>query len=356
MPRTKEELQQLFRDAKATDADMDEYINAGYSRDELGEKSKALYDQRRNAIPTKGTGIDLNNVLPKDPIPMGTLGQNHGYTGDPNTVRKELRSKYASDNAAYKDALKESGIEASSDPNSAYKMKSIQQAYYDGDIDKSTRDYMIIDTIAKFARNAGKDIGNVAAAYSGGTVNNEREQSAWDARNAEMMKQGISSEAATVEDSDKNIERALQKIEISAGKLKNEQGNFSLQAARALKDAYDKAPNSSTIKYLLAGLMSDVADGNISEGALVALATAGGTQDIYKKAEEIKAEQEKQRATVDAINKEFGTKFNSVKDIRKIVLKKHPEMSQSTDEEIIEKYKEDVSALRASTNPSWWNN
>ena len=59
--------------------------------------------------------------------------------------------------------------------------------------------------------------------------------------------------------------------------------------------------------------------------------------------------------TVDAVNKEFGTKFNSVKDIRKIVLKNHPEMSQSTDEEIIEKYKEDASALKASTNPSWWN-
>lgn len=357
MARSQDEYKQLFNTPGAgTDADMDEFIKAGGNPNILGKKGRAWYDERKAAMSSKSPTVDLNKVIPEDPIPMGTLGQNSGYTGDPNTVRKELRSKYASDNASYKDALKEAGIEASSDPNSVYKMKSIQQAYYDGDIDKSTRDYMVIDTIAKFARNTGKDIGNIAAAYSGGTVNNEREQSAWDARNAEMMKQGISSEATTVENSDKNVERALQRIQQTAGNLKNEQGNFSLQAARALKDAYDKAPNSSTIKYLLAGLMSDVADGNISEGALVALATAGGVQDVTKKAEEIAAEQEKQRSTVDAINKEFGTKFNSVKDIRKIVLKKHPEMSQSTDEEIIERYKQDVSALKAETKPGWWGN
>lgn len=281
MARSQDELRQLFNAGTATDADMDEYINAGYDYNALGPKSKAFYDQRKAAMSstTSTPTVDLSKVIPADPIPMGTLGQNHGYTGDPNTVRKELRSKYASDNAAYKDALKEAGIEASSDPNSAYKMKSIQQAYYDGDIDKSTRDYMVIDTIAKFARNAGRDIGNIAAAYSGGTVNNEREGSAWDARNAEMMKQGISSEAATVENSDKNVERALQRIQQTAGNLKNEQAEYTLSAARKLEEAYKNAKTQAE-KNILAALISDVSDGNISEGALIALAGEGTVKDI----------------------------------------------------------------------------
>lgn len=317
MARSQDELRQLFNAGTATDADMDEYINAGYDYNVLGPKSKAFYDQRKAAMSAASA--------PTQPQPVVQSPSE----SPPEQVKK--------------------------DPASRYKLKSIQQAYYDGDIDKDTRDYMVIDTIAKFARNMGKDIGNVAAAYSGGTVNNEREQSAWDARNAEMMKQGISSEAATVENSDKNVERALQKIEMTAGNLKNEQGQYTLSAARALKDAYEKAPASSTIKYILAGLISDVSDGNISEGALMALATAGGVQDVANIAKKVEEEKEKQRSTVDVINKEFGTKFSSVKDIRKIVLKKHPEMSQSTDEDIIEKYKEDVSALKASTKPGWYN-
>lgn len=280
MARSQDELRQLFNAGTATDADMDEYINAGYDYNALGPKSKALYDQRKAAMPTTNTStVDLNKVVPEDPIPQGALGQSHGYSGDPNTVRKELRSKYASDNEAYKEELKRAGIEAASDPNSKYKMKSIQQAYYDGDIDKTTRDYMMIDTIAKFARNMGKDIGNVAAAYSGGTVNNEREGSVWDARNAEMLKQGISSEAATVEDSDKQMERAMQRINQKAGNLKNEQAGYTLSAARKLEDAYKNA-KSQTEKNILAALISDVSDGNISEGALAALAGEGAVKDV----------------------------------------------------------------------------
>lgn len=317
-----DELRQMFKkQGAATDADMDEYIKRGGTYETAGgEKTKAWYNERKKALESAAQPAVTNEApVPATPVqPSATPAP----TAQPT-----------------------------------YKMKSIQQAYYDGDIDKNTRDYLLADTIGKFARNMGKDVGNIAAAYSGGTVNNEREASNWDARNAEMMKQGVSAEAATVENSDKQMERAMQKIQQTAGRLKNKQSQYMLMAADKLKEAYNNAPKSSTIKYVLAGLISDVSDGNISEGALMALATAGGAQDIAKKAEEIKAEQDKQRATVDAVNKEFGTKFNSVKDIRKIVLKNHPEMTQSTDEEIIEMYKKDTSALKASTQPSgWWNN
>lgn len=248
MARPKEVLQQLFRDAKATDADMDEYINAGYPREEAGgEKTLAFYDQRKKALDTASNSVAS---APTQPQPQPVVQS-------PSENPQEQVKK---------------------DPASRYKLKSIQQAYYDGDIDKDTRDYMVIDTIAKFARNMGKDIGNVAAAYSGGTVNNERESSAWDARNAEMMKQGVSAEAATVENSDKNVERALQRIQQTAGNLKNEQAGYTLSAARKLEEAY-KSAKTQTEKNILAALISDVSDGNISEGALMALTAEGAVKD-----------------------------------------------------------------------------
>lgn len=246
MARSQDELRQLFNAGIATDADMDEYINAGYDYNVLGPKSKAFYDQRKAAM--SSTTNTPTASAPVQPQPA---------VQSPSENPQEQVKK---------------------DPASRYKLKSIQQAYYDGDIDKDTRDYMVIDTIAKFARNMGKDIGNIAAAYSGGTVNNEREQSAWDARNAEMMKQGISSEAATVENSDKQMERAMQKIQQTAGRLKNEQAGYTLSAARKLEEAY-KSAKTQTEKNILAALISDVSDGNISEGALMALTAEGAVKD-----------------------------------------------------------------------------
>ena len=243
--QTQDEIKQKLNAAIATDADMDEYINNGYDYNALGEKSKAYYNERKKAMEeAKAKAVPTNS-----------------------TITENVQPAAAASNAP---------VDAVSQP---YKMKSIQQAYYDGDIDKNTRDYLLADTIGKFARNMGKDVGNIAAAYSGGTVNNEREASNWDARNAEMMKQGVSAEAATVENSDKQMERAMQKIQQKAGRLKNEQTGYTLSAARKLEEAY-KSAKTQTEKNILAALISDVSDGNISEGALMALAAEGAVKDV----------------------------------------------------------------------------
>lgn len=100
----------------------------------------------------------------------------------------------------------------SSSGNSTGKVRSIQQAYYDGLIDKGTRDYMMADAIAKFARNTGRDIGNIGAQFTGGTVNNNYEKPDWDKRNEELFKQQTSAEAATIANSDKEREATAQKL------------------------------------------------------------------------------------------------------------------------------------------------
>ena len=155
-----------------------------------------------------------------------------------------------------------------------YKIKSIMDAYYDGDIDKNTRNFMIADTIAKFLRNTGKDISNIGAQYTGGAIDNSREESMWDARNQEMAKQGISAEAATVENSDKNIERQLQQNVINSGKLSNEQKNYIVSAARQINTMMKNA-KTNTEKQALAQLQAALATGNVNAVTAIGGSVAG---------------------------------------------------------------------------------
>lgn len=165
------------------------------------------------------------------------------------------------------------------DPQARYKVSSIWDAYRSGAIDKDTRDYMMLDAIRTSVNNFAQDQGKIAAAYGGGKFDANYQDSAWDQRNKEMLKQGISSEAATVEGSDKEMERQLQKIQAKAGTLNNEQKNYMLGASRTLENLSAKA-TTNTEKALLSALAADVADGNIDGKGLIAIAGASGFGDI----------------------------------------------------------------------------
>lgn len=240
MAQTQEQIRQKINQGIATDADMDEYVSSGYDVNALGPKGQEFYNQRKAAMEQGKPEKSIKFSLP----PMNTAFGATPNTGfaDPDKARKELRAQNPNDNEAYKEALETQGLEekASSGP---YKLRTIQDAYYSGDIDKNTRDYMLVDALSKFARNTGRDIGNIAAAYSGGTVNNEREGSLWDARNAEMMKQGISSEAATVEGGDKQMERAQQKASLTGAQLANELADKKLNLPREYSGLIKNADN-----------------------------------------------------------------------------------------------------------------
>ena len=146
-------------------------------------------------------------------------------------LQKSLREQYSDDNNAYKAALASNNITPG---NSTGKVRSLQQAYYDGNIDKGTRDYMMADAIAKFARNTGRDIGNIGAQYTGGTVNNNFETPEWDKRNEELFKQQTSAEAATIANSDKEREATAQNLE-------NEKSGHALEASRLMSTYKNKA-------------------------------------------------------------------------------------------------------------------
>lgn len=146
-------------------------------------------------------------------------------------LQKSLRDQYSDDNDAYKAALAANGITPG---NSTGKVRGIQQAYYDGTIDKGTRDYMMADAIAKFARNTGRDIGNIGAQFTGGTINNNFETSDWNKRNEELFKQQTSAEAAGITNSDKEREATAQI-------LANEKSNKALEASRIMETYKNKA-------------------------------------------------------------------------------------------------------------------
>lgn len=51
---------------------------------------------------------------------------------------------------------------------------------------KNARNYLILDAIAAFASNAGRNLRNVGAQFSGGSIDNSRDTSMWEQRQQEM--------------------------------------------------------------------------------------------------------------------------------------------------------------------------
>ena len=165
---------------------------------------------------------------------------------------------------------------ANKDPKARYKMGSIWDAFKSGAIDANTRDYLMLDAIRTSVNNFAQDQGKIAAAYGGGSYDANYQDSAWDQRNDEMMRQGVSSEAATVEGSDKDMERQLQNVQIAAGKLSNKQRGYMLAAADNIKKLYNRATTDAERTYL-AALMSKVASGQIDEAGMIGI---GGASSI----------------------------------------------------------------------------
>ena len=140
-----------------------------------------------------------------------------------------------------------------------FQLKSIMQAYYDHEIDEETRDYLLVDTFAKAARNISKDLANVSAAYTGGSINNEpNEESMWSQRNKEVAASGIESEKAAVEGSREWREAQMDALNRKA--LNNEvlnaedRRNMAKLVQSYLYDENGKLkydPNDATFKSLM---------------------------------------------------------------------------------------------------------
>ena len=113
--------------------------------------------------------------------------ENSVNNGGPSDAPVKAETKVGTE--AAKEAAK-----AEAKAEGKYRLRSIMDAYNEGALDKESRDYLIIDALSKFARNTGKDLGNLAAAYTGGSVNNDKESGIWEERNKAMAEKGIGAE------------------------------------------------------------------------------------------------------------------------------------------------------------------
>lgn len=173
------------QDAVLSEADELALINS------LNPKQKAKYNkdplfrqQMRNVFKAKADYGALENTakntpeqLPQNEIIQDTL---RGPTEN-NKAGKAVNTGVGSVEGGDKplgermEELRDPTPAQSEDGEADYN-KSLVDSAVAGDT-SGNRDYLIADALATFARNMGKDVGNVAAAYSGGTMNNERETS-----------------------------------------------------------------------------------------------------------------------------------------------------------------------------------
>lgn len=248
---------------------------AGEQMDQMAEND-ALQEQANAGLAEKDVR-DINFQVP------GANNTNIAAPEDPNAgnrdindLKKKLRAQYANDNEGYKQALEREGIDG--EVHETNGVQSIMQAYYAGKIDKNTRDYMMADAIAKFARNTGRDIGNIGAQFTGGAINNNYETSEWNKRNSALAGNETTARLAEQEGSEANLKRQSDIESLKQQKLNTEKGDKALEASRVM-EGYKNDAKRKADEYRKNGNEAAAAifDGIAGEYALL---TSASTSDV----------------------------------------------------------------------------
>lgn len=177
-------------------------------------------------------------------------------------------------------------------PNKKYKssMYGILDAMRNGDIDKSTGIYFMMDALSKAARNTGIDIGNIGAQFTGGTVRNDYQDSLWNQRKDKMFANEVSSELNAQEGTDKEMAYSLAKEDLVGKGLSNEQADLALNASRTFNEKAEqfRAAGNDTLADLYA-LVGSAATREVGPEELAAIAASGvlNTPEGKAAAEEI---------------------------------------------------------------------
>lgn len=154
-----------------------------------------------------------------------TSGTSTGNTENTDTTNKDNGS--GSGDSKPKDKAKQ---------ESKYKLRSIMDAYNEGLLDKESRDYLIVDALSKFARNTGKDLANLAAAYTGGSMNNDRESSLWEERNKAMAEKAINAEGNKLRSEDNyDLDYQSQKLDLAKKRIQMVPAQNFQKAAEELR-------------------------------------------------------------------------------------------------------------------------
>ena len=185
---------------------------------EVAKEAGVLKDDADLASQTPAGEASTGEILPGNDY-VNPAETSNGTSEDKSKSKSESNTESKSEsNSEIKSENKPSKQEAKQD--SRYKIRSIMDAYNEGILDEKSRDYLIVDTLSKFARNMGKDISNIGAAYTGGSQNNEREDSIWSKRNEEMAGKAIGAEGNKLRSEDNyDLEYQGQKLDLAKKKL-----------------------------------------------------------------------------------------------------------------------------------------
>lgn len=210
---------------------------------EVAKEAGVLKDDADLAEQTPAGEASAGDILPgndyinpaetkSEPVSNSDASDNSKNTSTSTTDNTDNSNGSSSNDKTKQEAKQQAKQE------SRYKLRSIMDAYNEGLLDEKSRDYLIIDTLSKFARNMGKDIANIAAAYTGGTINNEREEPIWSKRNEEMAKKGINAEGNRLRNEDNyDLDYQSQKLDLAKKQIKMvPPKNFQEMAKKMRKD------------------------------------------------------------------------------------------------------------------------
>ena len=209
---------------------------------EAAKEAGVLKDDGANTMNISFDNADLASQTPAGEASAGEILPGNDYVSPAETSNgtSEDKSKSKSEsNTESKTENKPSKQEAKQD--SRYKIRSIMDAYNEGILDEKSRDYLIVDTLSKFARNMGKDLSNIGAAYTGGSQNNEREDSIWSKRNEEMAGKAIGAEGNKLRSEDNyDLDYQSQKLDLAKKRIQMVPAENFQKVANEMRNAGNK--------------------------------------------------------------------------------------------------------------------
>lgn len=180
--------------------DEDDFVRSVLNSDNLG-KGRVPMDEdslRKQYQARKGDIIKLNHKTKTDGDPNGSASSggtskvNAGTgtgTGAVGGTETGTGTKMDDTNKGEGGEDEEKGWKPSKSYVGDKRAYSIWDAYKKGMLDKGGATYYTIDSIANFLKNTGRGIGNVGAQFTGGTIDNNVDQSEWNKAQQAMNKE-----------------------------------------------------------------------------------------------------------------------------------------------------------------------
>lgn len=258
---------------------------------------------------------DLASQTPAGEASVGDILPGNDYV-NPAEIKPETVSNADSTSTSNDDTTNDGGTAANDTKADAkaeqkakvegkYRLRSIMDAYNEGTLDKESRDYLIIDALSKFARNTGKDLGNLAAAYTGGSVNNDKESGIWEERNKAMAEKGIGAEGNQYRAGDQyDLGYQSQEAALESQQLANAKERIKMIPAKNFQEMANKLRSTNPTAAGFMDLIAAASTQGVDPEEYIAMAYANDPNA---------------RKLVDEVLKAGSTAANSIAEIMETV-------------------------------------